>query len=77
MLREIAGRAEEPEWTPQQLVNHLSFIDGTKLDTVLKRLREHDLLVWDADRRLYRSSASGRMALSALFNLLEFRLRLR
>lgn len=72
VLREIAARAEEPEWTPQQLANHLGFIDGTKLDTVLKRLREHDLLLWDADRRLYQLSTTGRMVLSALSNLLQF-----
>lgn len=72
VLREIAGRAEAPEWTPQQLASHLGFIDATKLDTVLKRLREHDLLIWDGDRRLYQLSATGRMVLSALSNLLKF-----
>lgn len=72
VLREIASRADAPEWTPQQLQNHLGFIDNTKLETVLKRLREHDLLLWDTDRRLYQLSATGRMVLSALSNLLKF-----
>lgn len=72
VMREIAARAEQPEWTPAQLQNHLSFIDATKLDTVLHRLRSHDLLQWDADRRLYQISAAGRMVLSAISGLLRF-----
>lgn len=72
VLREIAARADAPEWTPQQLETHLAFIDSTKLGTVLKRLREHDLLLWDAGRRLYQLSPIGRMVLSSLSNLLQF-----
>ena len=29
ILSEIASRADAPEWTPQQLQNHLSFINNT------------------------------------------------
>lgn len=72
VLREIAARVDAPEWTPQQLEAHLAFIDTTKLGTVLKRLREHNLLLWDADRRLYQLSPVGRMVLSSLSNLLKF-----
>ncbi len=72
VMREIAARAEMPEWTPAQLQSHLSFIDATKLDTVLHRLRSHDLLQWDSDRRLYQISAAGRMVLSAISGLLRF-----
>jgi hypothetical protein len=72
VMREIAARADAPEWTPAQLQNHLSFIDATKLDTVLGRLRSHSLLQWDAERRLYQISASGRMVLSAISGLLRF-----
>ncbi|MDO9052228.1 MAG: hypothetical protein Q8N02_06610 [Methylotenera sp.] len=72
VLREIAARADAPEWTPQQLQNHLSFIDNTKLETVLKRLREHDLLLWDGERRLYQLSGLARMILSSLSNLVSF-----
>lgn len=72
VLREIASRTDAPEWTPQQLQNHLSFIDNTKLDTVLKRLREHDLLLWDNERRLYQLSSLARMILSSLSNLVSF-----
>jgi hypothetical protein len=72
VLREIAARTDAPEWTPHELEVHLAFIDSTKLGTVLKRLREHDLLLWDADRRLYQLSPVGRMVLSSLSNLLRF-----
>ena len=72
VLREIGARAEAPEWTPRELETRLAFLDTTKLDTVLKRLREHDLLVWDVERRLYQLSPTGRMVLSALSTLLAF-----
>lgn len=72
VMREIASRAEQPEWTPAQLQNHLSFIDATKLETVLGRLRSFDLLQWDTDNRVYQISASGRMVLSAISGLIRF-----
>lgn len=72
VLREIAARADATEWTPQQLQAQLSFIDSTKLETVLKRLRDHDLLLWDADHRWYQLSHMARMILSALSNMLSF-----
>jgi hypothetical protein len=72
ILREISSRADAPEWTSQQLQTHLGFIDGTKLETVLKRLREHNLLLWDSDRRLYQLSGTARMILSSLANMLSF-----
>lgn len=72
VLREIAARVDTPEWTPQELSRHLSFIDQTKLETVLKRLREHELLIWDSARRLYQLSSVARMILSSLSNMLSF-----
>ena len=72
VLREIGLRAEAPEWSPQELSSHFSFITQAKFSTVLHRLREHELLLWDAERRVYQLSTSGRMVLSALSNLLNF-----
>ena len=71
VLREIAARADAPEWTPQQLQAHLGFIDGIKLETVLKRLRDHNLLMWDSARRLNQVSSTARMILSSLANMLS------
>ena len=72
VLREIGLRAEAPEWSPQELSSHFSFITQAKFSTVLHRLREHELLLWDAERRIYQLSTAGRMVLSALSNLLSF-----
>lgn len=72
VLREIGARAETPQWTPADLEARFAYIDPVKLDTILKRLREHDLLVWDGDRRHYQLAAAGRMALAALEQLLQF-----
>ncbi|VVC82442.1 hypothetical protein [Sideroxydans sp. CL21] len=72
VLREIGLRADTPEWSPQELNSHFSFITQSKFSTVLNRLREHELLLWDAERRLYQLSTAGRMVLSALSSLLNF-----
>lgn len=72
VLREIGARAEAPQWSPRELETHFVWLDATKLDTVLKRLREHDLLVWDSDTRLYSLATAGRMALAALEQMLRF-----
>lgn len=72
VLREIGLRADAPEWTPRELDSHFAYLDTTKLNTVLSRLREHGLLLWDGERRVYQLSAEGRMLLSALSNLLAF-----
>jgi hypothetical protein len=72
VLREIGARAEAPQWTPAELEARFAYIDAVKLDTILKRLRDHDLLVWDGERRHYQLAAAGRMALAALEQLLQF-----
>ncbi len=72
VLREIGLRADAPEWSPQELSSHFSFITQAKFSTVLHRLREHELLLWDTERRVYQLSTAGRMVLSALSNLLNF-----
>lgn len=72
VLREIGLRADAPEWSPRELESQFAFIAPAKLNTVLGRLREHELLLWDAERRVYQLSSAGRMVLSALSNLLSF-----
>ncbi len=72
VLREIGARADAPAWSPAELETRFSYLDATKLGTVLARLREHDLLQWDSERRVYTLSASGRMVLAALATLLDF-----
>ncbi len=72
VLREVGLRADAPEWTPRELESHFAYLSQTKLNTVLARLREHALLLWDSERRVYQLSTEGRMVLSALSNLLAF-----
>lgn len=72
ILREIGLRADAPDWSPRELEAHFAFFASAKLNTVLNRLREHELLLWNAERRVYRLSSAGRMVLAALSNLLSF-----
>lgn len=72
VLREVGLRADAPEWSPRELESHFAYLSQTKLNTVLARLREHALLLWDSERRVYQLSTEGRMVLSALSNLLAF-----
>ncbi len=72
VLREIGMRGDAPRWSPQELESHFSYLDPIKLQTILNRLKEHDLLRWDGDRRQYTVSPAGRIALSAIGHLLKF-----
>ena len=72
VLRTIGERGAAPDWSPQELREHFAYVDATKLDTVLARLREHELLTWDGETQRYRVSPVGRQALSALSLLLQF-----
>jgi len=72
ILREIGARADAPRWSPQDLQTHFSYLNSIKLDTVLKRLRENGLLIWDGDEQLYAMSESGRVALAALGTVVQF-----
>ncbi|MBB5192488.1 hypothetical protein HNQ50_003229 [Silvimonas terrae] len=72
ILRVIGSRADAPRWRPQELETHFSYINPIKRDTVLKRLRENGLLVWDSDEGLYSLSESARIALAAIATLTQF-----
>lgn len=72
VLREVGARAEAPRWSPQELQNHFAYVNQTKLDTVLKRLRDNGLLIWDSDEQLYDLAETGRVALAALSTLFQF-----
>lgn len=72
VLREIGLRADAPDWSPRELESHFAFFATAKLNTVLSRLRDHELLIWNAEQRVYRLSSAGRMVLAALSNLLSF-----
>lgn len=71
VLREIGQESEAPRWTPEALRRRFAYLDPVKLETVLKRLRDHDLLAF-ADDGLYHLSDLGRNAVAALGMLLQF-----
>ncbi len=70
VMREIGDRPDAPRWSPQELAQHFSYLDSSKLNTVLNRLKEFGLLVWDHEDRTYQLSGAARVALSALANVL-------
>ena len=70
VMREIGDRPDAPRWSPQELAQHFSYLDPSKLNTVLNRLKDFGLLVWDHEDRTYQLSGTARVALSALANVL-------
>jgi hypothetical protein len=72
VLRTLGGRTHATEWTPQEIRDHLAFVDAVKLDTVVQRLKDHELLVYDGETQRYRVGLPGRKALAALAVMLEF-----
>lgn len=72
VLRTLGGRPHATEWTPQEIRDHLAFVDAVKLETVVQRLKDHDLLVYDGETMRYRVGLLGRKALAALAAMLEF-----
>jgi hypothetical protein len=72
VLRAIGERGQAPDWSPQELREHFAYLDAVKFDTVLGRLRENDLLLWDAATQRYRISPVGRQALASIGMLLQF-----
>ncbi|WP_075575110.1 hypothetical protein [Lysobacter antibioticus] len=72
VLRAIGERGQAPDWSPQELREHFAYLEPIKFDTVLGRLRENELLLWDGETQRYRISPVGRQALAAIGLLLQF-----
>jgi hypothetical protein len=72
VLRTLGARTHATEWTPQEIRDHLAFVDPVKLETVVQRLKDHDLLVYDTETQRYRVGPVGRKALGAIATMLEF-----
>jgi hypothetical protein len=68
VLGEIGRAAEAPRWSPEALRARFAFIDPIKLETVLRRLRDHALLRVEDSQ--YQLSDVGRNACAALTMLL-------
>lgn len=72
VLRTIGERGQAPDWSPQELRDQFAYLDTVKFDTVLGRLRENGLLLWEAASQRYRISPVGRQALASIGLLLQF-----
>ena len=71
VLREIGQEADAPRWNPEALRARFTYVDPVKLETVLKRLRDNDLLTF-AEDGLYHLSDLGRNAVASIAMLLRF-----
>lgn len=71
--RQTANEADSPGWTLDALRRRFAYLDPVKLETVLKRLREHDLLQSaEAAQPGYHLSDLGRNAVAAIGMLVQF-----
>ncbi|MGI4848406.1 MAG: hypothetical protein ACRYGK_09790 [Janthinobacterium lividum] len=70
VLRELVADATMSTLTRADINLKLSYLDADSLETVLARLRSHDLLAWDSTLGVYRVTPLARNVLAALDGLL-------
>jgi hypothetical protein len=70
VLRELAAEAESPTFSRADINIKLAYMEPDSLETVLARLRTHQLLAWDQTQGVYRVTATARNVLAALDTLL-------
>ena len=70
VLRELAADTQSSALTRADINAKLAYLDADSLETVLARLRSHQLLNWDAGQGVYRITPTARNVLSAIDNLL-------
>ncbi len=70
VLRELASDPNMPTWSRSDINIKLAYMDPDSLETVLSRLRSHQLLMWDQGQGVYRVTATARNVLAALDSLL-------
>lgn len=69
VLRELAADVQSSSFSRADINARLAYLQPDSLDTVLSRLRSHQLLIWEAATSLYRVSPLARNVLSALEGL--------
>jgi len=70
VLRELASDPDTPSFSRADINIRLAYMDPDSLETVLARLRSHQLLMWDQAQGVYRVTATARNVLAALDSLL-------
>ena len=69
VLRDLASEIESAAFTRADINTRLAYLDADSLDTVLARLRSHDLLAWDAAQAVYRVTPLARNILASMEGL--------
>ncbi len=70
VLRELAADVQSSALTRADINTKLAYLEPDSLETVLSRLRSHQLLAWDAAQGVYRVTPTARNVLSAIESLL-------
>lgn len=70
VLRELAAETASAAFTRADINLRLGYLESDSLETVLARLRAHQLLAWDAGQGVYRVTPMARNILSAIDGLL-------
>lgn len=70
VLGELAADTGSSALTRADINARLGYLDPDKLETVLARLRSHQLLSWDAAQGVYRVSPAARNVMAAIDNLM-------
>lgn len=70
VLGELAADTQSSALSRADINTRLGYLDPDSLETVLARLRSHQLLAWDAAQGVYRITPTARNVLAALEGLL-------
>ncbi|MDB5798709.1 MAG: hypothetical protein JWP36_2611 [Paucimonas sp.] len=70
VLRELAAEVQSTALSRADINARLGYLDPDSLETVLARLRSHDLLAWDQGQGVYRVTPTARNILAALESLI-------
>lgn len=70
VLGELAADVEAPALTRADINTKLGYLEPEALETVLARLRAHQLLAWDAANSVYRITPVARNVLAAIDSLM-------
>ncbi|WP_292934366.1 hypothetical protein [Noviherbaspirillum sp.] len=70
VLKELAADTQSSALSRADINTRLAYLDPDSLETVLARLRSHQLLAWDAAQGVYRMTPTARNVLAAIDGLL-------
>jgi hypothetical protein len=71
VLRELASDTSTSAFSRADINTKLAYLQPESLETVLTRLRAHQLMAWDAQQAVYRVTPMARNVLAALDTLLS------